>query len=237
MKPITLSELVEADAHIGCPTSSWNPRMSPYILGRKNGLHLIDLIKSKKLVNKACARLYKSSLEGGDILFIGTNPKIASILKEEAVRSTCNYINKRWKGGLLTNWTTSKSRITFLKMLDSLLLGDRISSLPKKEVAKLTRTHNSLCQSIGGLRTMDKIPDVVVVVDPDHESMAVDECRTLGIPVVSLLDTNCNPDRVDVPIPINLVSEDASRLVLSKLADAIIQGKSIKRKNLNKPYR
>lgn len=230
MKQVTLSELVESDAQTGCPTSSWNPNMSPYILGRKGNLHLIDLVKTKRLLTKACLHLFKVSKEGGDILFIGTKPKIAKILEEEATRSTCNHINKRWKGGLLTNWTTSKSRITFLKMLDSLLLGDRTRSLPKKEVAKLMRTHNSLCQSIGGLRTMIKIPDIVIIVDPDHENMAVDECRTLGIPVVSLLDTNCDPDRVDFPIPVNLVSQEANRLVLSKLADAIIQGKS-KRSN------
>jgi small subunit ribosomal protein S2 len=223
-KVITLGELLDAGVHFGHQASRWNPKMFPYIYAEQNGIHVIDLVQTARLLTHAYNYALKAAQENKTFLFIGTKRQAAAIIAEEAQKCNQPYINHRWLGGILTNWSTVESRVSYLKELDKKEESGELDKLPKQEAASLRRKHDKLRQNLGGLREMKQIPDIVIVVDPKRESTAIAECRKLGIPIISILDTNCDPNVVDIPIPANDDAIRSIKLIISTLSDAIILG-------------
>ena len=226
MTVITLGELLDAGVHFGHQASRWNPKMFPYIYAEQNGVHVIDLVQTARLLTYAYDYVIKASQEKKTFLFVGTKRQASGIIKEEAQRCNSHFINNRWLGGILTNWSTVQKRIQYLKELDQKEEDGLLDLLPKKEAALLRREHDKLRQNIGGLKEMTQIPDIVVIVDPKRENTALLECQKLGIPIISILDTNCDPNLVDIPIPANDDEVRSIKLILSKLADGILQGQN-----------
>ena len=224
-KVITLGELLDAGVHFGHQASRWNPKMFPYIYAEQNGIHVIDLVQTARLLTHAYNYTLKSAQENKTFLFIGTKRQAAAIIAEEAQKCGQPYVNNRWLGGILTNWSTVQGRVSYLKELDKREEEGELDRLPKQEAASLRRKHDKLRQNLGGLRDMTQIPDIAIVVDPKRESTAIAECRKLGIPIISILDTNCDPNAVDIPIPANDDAIRSIRLIISTLADAIVTGK------------
>ena len=224
-KVITLGELLDAGVHFGHQASRWNPKMFPYIYAEQNGIHVIDLVQTARLLTHAYNYTRKSAQENKTFLFIGTKRQAAAIIAEEAQKCGQPYVNNRWLGGILTNWSTVQGRVNYLKELDKREESGELDRLPKQEAASLRRKHDKLRQNLGGLRDMTQIPDIAIVVDPKRESTAIAECRKLGIPIISILDTNCDPSVVDIPIPANDDAIRSIRLIISTLADAIVTGK------------
>jgi small subunit ribosomal protein S2 len=224
-KVITLGELLDAGVHFGHQASRWNPKMFPYIYAEQNGIHVIDLVQTARLLTHAYNYVRKASQEKKSVLFIGTKRQATAIIAEEAQKCGAHYVNNRWLGGMLTNWSTVQSRLTYLKELYKKEETGELDKLPKKEAALLRRKHDKLRQNLGGLREMTQLPDLVIVVDPKRESTAIAECRKLEIPIVSILDTNCDPNVVDIPIPANDDAIRSIKLIISTLSDAIIVGK------------
>lgn len=225
MTVVTLGELLDAGVHFGHQASRWNPKMFPYIYAEQNGIHVIDLVQTARLLNHAYDFVQKASQEQKTFLFVGTKRQATTIIAEEAERCSSYYINHRWLGGILTNWTTVQKRLEYLKELDKKEEDGTLDQLPKKEAALLRREHDKLRQNLGGLREMTQVPDVVIIVDPKRENTALLECRRLGIPIISILDTNCDPNLVDIPIPANDDAVRSIKLIISTLADGIIKGK------------
>ena len=225
MTVVTLGELLDAGVHFGHQASRWNPKMFPYIYAERNGIHVIDLVQTARLLTHAYEYVQKASQEKKSFLFVGTKRQAAAIIAEEAERCGANYINHRWLGGILTNWSTVQKRVEYLKELDAKEEDGTLNRLPKKEAALLRRQQDKLNQNLGGLKTMTQIPDIVILVDPKRETTALLECRKLGIPIISILDTNCDPNMVDIPIPANDDAVRSIKLILSTLADGILQGK------------
>lgn len=226
MTVITLGELLDAGVHFGHQASRWNPKMFPYIYTEQNGIHVIDLVQTARLLTYACDYVQKAAQENKTFLFVGTKKQAAAIIAEEAQKCDACYVNHRWLGGILTNWSTVQKRIDYLKDLDRKEEEGILDTLPKKEAALLRREAIKLDQNIGGLRAMSKTPDVVIIVDPKRENTALLECRKLGIPIIAVLDTNCDPNLVDIPIPANDDAIKSIKLIVSKLADSIQQGKN-----------
>ena len=226
MTVITLGELLDAGVHFGHQASRWNPKMFPYIYAEQNGVHVIDLVQTARLLTYAYDYVIKASQEKKTFLFVGTKRQASGIIKEEAQRCNSHFINNRWLGGILTNWSTVQKRIQYLKELDQKEEDGLLDLLPKKEAALIRREHDKLRQNIGGLKEMTQIPDIVVIVDPKRENTALLECQKLGIPIISILDTNCDPNLVDIPIPANDDAVRSIKLILSKLADGILQGQN-----------
>lgn len=226
MTVITLGELLDAGVHFGHQASRWNPKMFPYIYAEQNGIHVIDLVQTARLLTYAYDYVQKASQEKKTFLFVGTKRQAAAIIAEEAQRCNSYYVNHRWLGGILTNWSTVQKRIEYLKELDRKEEEGILDLLPKKEAALLRREHDKLRQNLGGLKEMTQIPNAVILVDPKRENTALLECQKLGIPIISILDTNCDPNLVDIPIPANDDAVRSIKLILSKLADGIIQGQS-----------
>lgn len=224
MTVITLGELLDAGVHFGHQSSRWNPKMFPYIYAEQNGIHVIDLVQTARLLTHAYNYVRKAAQEKKTFVFIGTKRQAAEIVAEEANKCNSSYVDHRWLGGTLTNWTTVQNRVEYLKELDRKEEEGELDKLPKKEAALLRRKHDKLSQNIGGLRTLQQIPDVAIVVDPKRESTAVAECRTLGIPIIAILDTNCDPNVVDIPIPANDDAVRSIKLILSTLSDGILLG-------------
>ena len=224
MAIITLSELVHAGVHFGHQSSRWNPKMFPYIYTEQNGIHVIDLVQTARLLTHAYNYVYKAAQEKKTFLFVGTKRQAVSLIAEEAERCGAYYVNNRWLGGMLTNWSTVQKRVQYLKDLDKKEEQGEIDKLPKKEAALLRREHSKLSYSIGGLRAMTTIPDIVVVIDPKRESTAIAECRKLGIPIIAVVDTNCDPSIVTIPIPANDDAVRSIKLIISTLTDAIVKG-------------
>lgn len=224
MPVVTLPELLESGVHFGHQTRRWNPKMDPYIFTARNGVHIIDLVQTAKLIDDAYSFVRTSAEQGQKFLFVGTKRQAAGIVAQEASRCGSHYINQRWLGGMLTNWTTIKSRVDRLKELERMEETGAIARRPKKEAAVLRREHEKLQKYLGGIKTMRRQPDVAIIVDIRREYNAVQECHKLDIPIISLLDTNCDPDLVDVPIPGNDDAIRSIKLVLGKLADAIYEG-------------
>jgi|TARA_B110000503_G_scaffold65774_1_gene103280 small subunit ribosomal protein S2 len=224
MAIITLSELVDAGVHFGHQSSRWNPKMFPYIYTEQNGIHVIDLVQTARLLTHAYNYVYKAAQEKKTFLFVGTKRQAVSLIAEEAERCGAYYVNNRWLGGMLTNWSTVQKRVQYLKDLDKKEEQGEIDKLPKKEAALLRREHSKLSYSIGGLRAMTTIPDIVVVIDPKRESTAIAECRKLGIPIIAVVDTNCDPSIVTIPIPANDDAVRSIKLIISTLTDAIVKG-------------
>jgi small subunit ribosomal protein S2 len=225
MNLVTLGELIDAGVHFGHQASRWNPKMFPYIYTEQNGIHVIDLVQTARLLTHASKYVQKAAKEGKRFLFIGTKRQAASIIAEEATKCQEFYINHRWLGGTLTNWSTVQNRVNYLKDLNSKEERGDFENLPKKEAALLRREHDKLRQNLGGLTEMAQIPDIAIVVDPKRESTAVAECRKLGITIISILDTNCDPNMVDIPIPANDDAVRSIKLIISTLAESIAAGK------------
>jgi small subunit ribosomal protein S2 len=225
MPVVSLAELLESGVHFGHQTRRWNPKMSQYIYTARNGVHIIDLVQTAELMEEAYDYVRKASEQGKRFLFIGTKRQAAGIVAQEALRCGSNYINQRWLGGMLTNWETIRSRVERLKELEELENSGAIDKRPKKEAAVLRRELGKLQKYLGGIKTMRRLPDVAVIVDLRREYNAIKECQKLGIPIVSLLDTNCDPDAVDIPIPANDDAIRSIKLIIGKLADAIHEGR------------
>nr|YP_010873173.1 ribosomal protein S2 [Nemalion vermiculare]WGV34371.1 ribosomal protein S2 [Nemalion vermiculare] len=234
MAVVTLEELLESGVHFGHQSRRWNPKMFPYIYTERNGIHIIDLVQTAQLLTEACDFVKTCSSEGKSFLFLGTKRQAAEIIAQEAIRSDSYYVNQRWLGGMLTNWVTIKSRVDRLKQLERQEENGLIDRMPKKEGAVTRRELNKLKKHLDGIKSMKNLPDIVVVVDQRREVTAIQECVKLGIPTICILDTNCNPEIVDIPIPANDDAIRSIKLVISKLADSIIAGNINKSDNSKK---
>jgi small subunit ribosomal protein S2 len=225
MPVVSLDQLLIAGVHFGHQTRRWNPKMEPYIFAERNGVHIIDLVQTAQLLDEAYLYLRQAAEQGKKVLFIGTKRQAAGIIAQEAMRCGSYYVNQRWLGGMLTNWATIKTRIDRLKDLERRNESGALDRLPKKEAATLRRELVKLQKYLGGLKSMRKPPDIAVLIDQKREYNAVEECRKLGIPIVAMLDTNCDPDAVDLGIPANDDAIRSIKLVVGKLADAIYEGR------------
>lgn len=225
MAVISLAEMLESGVHFGHQTRRWNPKMAPYIYTERNGVHIIDLLQTAQLMEEAYATVREASEQGKKVLFVGTKRQAAGIVAQEAARCGAYFVNQRWLGGMLTNWATIKTRVDRLKELERRQETGALDLLPKKEAATLRRELEKLQKYLGGIKAMRKVPDIVVIVDQRREYNAVQECEKLGIPIVALLDTNCDPDVVDVPIPANDDAIRSIKLIVGRLADAIYEGR------------
>ena len=226
MSSISLSQLLEAGVHFGHKAYRWNPKMFPYIYSEVNNIHILDLVQSASLLKEANAYLESAASQGKNFLFIGTKRQASSLLAQEAKRCDSFYINHRWLGGMLTNWTTLKERIEYLKNLEQQEKNDTFNLLTKKEASLRRKELKKLRRTLDGVKTMQDLPDIVIIVDQKREMTAIKECRKLGIPIVSILDTNCDPDLIDIPIPGNDDAVRSIKLILKSLTDSIITGKS-----------
>jgi small subunit ribosomal protein S2 len=222
---ITMKELLEAGVHFGHQTRRWNPKMKEYIFGERNGIHIIDLQKTLKMFRDASRFVSELTAQGRSILFVGTKRQAQEAVAEEANRCGMFYVNHRWLGGTLTNWATLQKSIKRLKALKAMVEDGRMDQLSKKEAARLKREMDHLHQNLGGMENMTTLPDAMFVIDSNAEEIAVREARRMGVPVVSIVDTNCNPEVVDWIIPGNDDALRAIRLFTSKISDAVIEGK------------
>ena len=222
---ITIKQLLEAGVHFGHPTKKWNPKMGEYIFTTRNGIHIVDLQKTVKKFEEACAYVRYLSEAGGTILFIGTKKQATDTIKEEAVKCGMYYVNVRWPGGMLTNFKTIRKSIARLIELERMQEDGTFALLPKKEVAKLLKEMEDLEKNYGGIKTMETLPDAVFVVDTHKEHNAVLEAKKLGIPVIAIVDTNCDPDDADYIIPGNDDAIRAIKLIAGAVADAVIEGR------------
>jgi small subunit ribosomal protein S2 len=225
MAVVTMKQLLDSGTHFGHQTRRWNPKMEPYIFTERNGVHIIDLVQTAQYLEEAYAYLRQASEQGKKVLFVGTKRQAAGLIAQEAARCGSYYINQRWLGGMLTNWTTIKTRVDRLKDLERRDESGALDRLPKKEASTLRREMEKLRKYLGGIKLMRKPPDIVIVVDHKREYNAVQECQKLKIPIVSLLDTNCDPDSVDIGIPANDDAIRSIKLIVGKLADAIYEGR------------
>jgi len=221
---ITMKELLEAGVHFGHQTKRWNPRMKEYIFGERNGIYIIDLQKTLKMFKDASKFVQDSAAEGRTVLFVGTKRQAQDAIAEEAGRCGMFYVNNRWLGGLLTNWVTVQKSVKRLKELDEMATDGRYELLPKKEVIKLERERKHLQANLAGIKHMNRLPDIIFIIDSNKEAIAVKEARKLGIPVVAVVDTNCDPTEVDWVIPGNDDALRAIRLFASKIADSVAEG-------------
>lgn len=224
MANITMKELLEAGVHFGHQTKRWNPKMKEYIFGERNGIYIIDLQKTLKMFKEASKFVQDLAADGRIILFVGTKRQAQDAIAEEAQRCSMYYVNQRWLGGLLTNWITVQKSVKRLKELDEMATDGRYDLLPKKEVIKLERERKHLQANLAGIKNMTRLPDAIFVIDSNKEQIAVRESRKLGIPVVAVVDTNCDPSEVDYVIPGNDDALRAIRLFTSKISESIAEG-------------
>jgi len=228
MSDISLSQLLEAGVHFGHKAYRWNPKMFPYIYSEVNSIHILDLVQCATLLKEANNYVYKAASEGKTFLFIGTKRQASTLIVQEAKKSNSFYVNHRWLGGMLTNWSTLKARIERLKDLEQQEADNTFALLTKKEATLRRKELQKLRQHLDGIKTMTKLPDVAVIIDQKREMTAVRECRKLGIPIISILDTNCDPDLVDIPIPGNDDAVRSLKLIIKSLTDSIITGQNSK---------
>ncbi|UWS61859.1 30S ribosomal protein S2 [Bacillus paralicheniformis] len=224
MSVISMKQLLEAGVHFGHQTRRWNPKMKRYIFTERNGIYIIDLQKTVKKVEEAYNFTKNLAAEGGKILFVGTKKQAQDSVKEEAVRSGMYYVNQRWLGGTLTNFETIQKRIKRLKDIEKMQENGTFEVLPKKEVVQLKKELERLEKFLGGIKDMKDLPDALFIIDPRKERIAVAEARKLNIPIIGIVDTNCDPDEIDVVIPANDDAIRAVKLLTSKMADAILEG-------------
>ena len=224
MANITMKELLEAGVHFGHQTKRWNPKMKEYIFGERNGIYIIDLQKTLKMFKEASKFVADLAAGGKILLFVGTKRQAQDAIAEEATRCNGFYVNQRWLGGLLTNWVTVQKSVKRLKELDDMATDGRYELLPKKEVIKLERERKHLQANLAGIKNMSRLPDAIFVIDSNKEQIAVREARKLGIPVIAVVDTNCDPTEVDYVIPGNDDALRAIRLFTSKISDSVIEG-------------
>lgn len=224
MAVITMKQLLEAGVHFGHQTRRWNPKMKKYIFTERNGIYIIDLQQTVKMVDDAYDFIKDVARDGGQVLFVGTKKQAQDAIKEEAERAGQLYVNQRWLGGILTNYDTIKGRIDRISEIEKMEEDGLFEVLPKKEVAEINKEYDRLMKFLGGIRDMKEMPKALFVVDPRKESIAINEAKILGIPVVAMVDTNCDPDEVDYVIPSNDDAIRAVRLMTSKMADAVLEG-------------
>ena len=224
MSVLSMKQLLEAGVHFGHQTRRWNPKMKKYIFTERNGIYIIDLQKTVKLVDAAYDYMKDVAEDGGVALFVGTKKQAQEAIKEEATRAGQYYVNHRWLGGTLTNWDTIQKRIARLKQINAMEQDGTFEVLPKKEVVGLNKERERLEKFLGGIADMPRIPDVMYIVDPRKERIAVQEAQKLNIPIVAMVDTNCDPDEIDVVIPSNDDAIRAVKLITAKMADAFIEG-------------
>ena len=227
MPAISMKELLEAGIHFGHQTKRWNPKMKEYIFGERNGIYIIDLQKTLKMFKDAARFVGEMASQGKNVLFVGTKRQAQEAISEEAARCQMFYVNQRWLGGLLTNMATVQKSIKRLKELEAMATDGGYAARPKKEVIRLERERKHLEQNLAGIKDMPGLPDVVFIIDSNKEAIAVKEARRLGIPVVAIVDTNCDPDEVDWVIPGNDDALRAIRLFTSKIADSVIEGRAL----------
>ena len=233
MPTASMIELLEAGVHFGHQTQRWNPKMKPYIYGARNGIYVIDLRKTTDLLDEAYNLVRDYAAKGRNVLFVGTKKQAAEVVAEEAARSGAYYINRRWLGGMLTNFETIRGRVSKLKELEEFINNGYVDKLPKKEVAQLNRQLAKLSKTLGGIKDMRGLPDVIFIVDQAKEEIAIKEANKLGIPVICLADTNANPDGINYIIPGNDDAIRSIRLITSKLADAVLEGKQLRENKAN----
>ena len=226
MAYVTMKELLEAGVHFGHQTKRWNPKMKPYIFGARNGIYIIDLQKTVRMFRDAYDFIVDTVAAGRSVLFVGTKKQARESIYEEANRAEMFYVHNRWLGGMLTNFQTIKKSVDRLNYLNGIENDGSISLFPKKERLKLGKERQKLDSTLGGIRSMTKLPGVIFIVDPKNEAIAVREGRRLGIPIVAIVDTNCDPDEIDHAIPGNDDAIRAIRLIASKMADACIEGRA-----------
>jgi len=225
MAAVTMRQMLEAGLHFGHQTRRWNPKMKPYIYGPRNGIYIVNLDITMKLFKKAYSAMAEAVANGGSVLFVCTKRQGQTIVKEEAERCGMFFINHRWLGGMLTNFQTIKHSVDRLKKIEAMQADGSINRFPKKEVLQMEKERVKLDRNIGGIKNMRSLPDVLFVVDPKKEDIAVGEAAKLGIPVIALTDTNCDPDGIDFVIPGNDDAIRAIKLITSTIAEAVLQGK------------
>ena len=226
MSDISLSQLLEAGVHFGHKAYRWNPKMFPYIYSEVNNIHILDLVQSATLIKEANNYLENASKEDKSFLFVGTKRQASTLIAQEAQRCDSFYVNHRWLGGMLTNWSTLKERIKYLKDLEKQEADNTFDLLTKKEAGLRRKELKKLRKHLDGIKMMSNLPDVAIIIDQKREITAIKECRKLGIPVVSILDTNCDPDLVDIGIPGNDDAVRSIKLILKSLTDSIIKGRN-----------
>ncbi len=232
MAVVTMKQLLEAGVHFGHQTPRWNPKMKPYIFGSRNGIHIIDLQKTEKLFEKACEMIRNTVATGGKVLFVGTKKQAQDAIEEEAQRVGAFYVNYRWLGGTLTNFATIRKSVDKLKWLESIIDNSTIENYPKKEQIMMKRHKMKLERSLHGIKEMNNLPNILYIVDPSREYIAVREAKILGIPIVAIVDTNCDPSLIDYVIPGNDDAIRAIRLFTSKVADSVDQGNQVYQEKL-----
>ena len=223
MSVVSMKQLLEAGVHFGHQTRRWNPKMAPYIFTERNGIHIIDLQKSVVKVDEAYKAVFEIAQQGGTILFVGTKKQAQDAVKTEAERCGMYYVNERWLGGMLTNFKTIQSRIARMKAIEKMQEDGTFDVLPKKEVAQLKKELSKLQANLGGIRDMKRIPDAIFVVDPKKERICIQEAESLGITLIGIGDTNCDPEELDFIIPGNDDAIRAVKLIVGKMADAVIE--------------
>ena len=226
MVSVTMKELLEAGVHFGHQTSRWNPKMKRFIFGSRNGIYIIDLKKTSRNLRAALAFISDLAARGGNVLFVGTKRQAQEVVSEESVRCGMHFVEQRWLGGTLTNFATVRKSIARLRELDELAETEEIEKMTKKEVARFERERSRLAKSLSGIKSMERLPQAMFVVDPLRERIAVAEAKKLGIPVVAIVDTNCDPTLIDYPIPGNDDAIRAIKLFSSSFAEAIIEGRA-----------
>ena len=225
MGVISMKQLLEAGVHFGHQTRRWNPKMAPYIFTERNGIYIIDLQKSVGMVDNAYNAISDIAAQGGTVLFVGTKKQAQEAIKSEAERCGMYYVNERWLGGMLTNFKTVQTRIARLKEIEKMEADGVFEQLPKKEVILLKKEQEKLTKVLGGIKEMNRIPDAIFVIDPKKEHICIQEAHALGIPLVGVCDTNCDPDELDYVIPGNDDAIRAVKLIVAKMADAVIEAK------------
>jgi len=229
MAVISMKALLESGVHFGHRTNKWDPRMKPYIFTERNGIHIIDLQQTVKALNNAFNIARDAIMNGGTVLFVGTKRQAQETVREEAIRAGMPYVTERWLGGMLTNWSTMRARIDEMERLEAMRDSGEINRLTKKEGLLIQREITRLQTRLEGVRQMKRLPDLVFIVDVGREYAAVHECNLLGIPVLALVDTNCNPQNVDYVIPSNDDAIRAIKLLVAKVADAVLEGKAMRK--------
>lgn len=227
-EPVSVKQLLEAGAHFGHQTSRWHPKMKSYIFTQRNGIHIIDLEKTMVMLERACAFLQDIAAKGQTILFVGTKKQAQEIVEEEAKRCGAYYVNQRWLGGMLTNFATIQTRIDYLVRLEDRKTRGGFEHLPKKERLKLEEEIQRLNKEMGGFKEMTALPGALFIIDPTKDRIALAEAKKMGVPVVAIVDTNCNPSDIDYPIPANDDAIKAIKLICNRIATAILEGKTIR---------
>src|SRR6478672_2493678 len=222
-----MKDLLEAGVHFGHQTKRWNPKMKPFIFGERNGIYIIDLGRTAKLYRDAAEFVSNTASQGGTVLFVGTKRQAQDAISEEAVRCGMFFVNQRWLGGLLTNFSTIQRSLARLRELEAMTTDGRYETLSKKEIARLEKERRKLAKNLDGIRAMNRLPDAVFIVDTKHEQIAVDEARKLKVPVIGVVDTNCDPDEVDYVIPGNDDALRSIRLFAQGIADAVLAGRGL----------